>query len=205
MVQAFAPLADLARSLAVRADRAVAQHGGLCGRGRCGAGSWRADGRARSRSRDRYDRRHWLIAGSILPRAVGIAWPALGNEIIIQLKSTALVSTVTLLDITGVARRITTRSYSIDALIVAGILYVAATWLLGRALRLVERRLNRHQIASNRCSGVGHDLAVDRFHPPGEDRSHRVIPHRADHHADDARQTPGFDPRRKDRRRPRYC
>jgi len=80
----------------------------------------------------------------ILPRALGIAWPALGNEVILQLKATALVSTVTLLDLTGVARRIVTRTYSIDALFIAGLAYIALTYAIGQTFRLVERRLNRH-------------------------------------------------------------
>jgi polar amino acid transport system permease protein len=81
----------------------------------------------------------------ILPRAFGIALPALGNEVIIQLKGTALVSTITLLDLTGVARRISTRTYSIDALIVAGLIYLILTWMVGRAFRLAESRMNRHR------------------------------------------------------------
>jgi len=82
----------------------------------------------------------------ILPRAFGIALPAMGNEMVVQLKSTALVSTLTLLDVTGVARRIVARTYSTDALFVAGAIYVVLTWLLSRGLRLVERRVNRHLI-----------------------------------------------------------
>jgi polar amino acid transport system permease protein len=80
----------------------------------------------------------------ILPRAFRIALPALGNEMIVQMKSTALVSTITLLDLTGIARRIVTRTYSTDALFIAGILYVAMTYAIGQGFRLVERRLNRH-------------------------------------------------------------
>jgi len=80
----------------------------------------------------------------ILPRAFRIAFPALGNEIILLLKSTALVSTITLLDVTGVARRIVTRTYSTDALIVAGLIYVVLTYVISRGLKDVERRLNRH-------------------------------------------------------------
>ena len=80
----------------------------------------------------------------ILPRAIRIALPALSNEMVVQMKSTALVSTITLLDLTGVARRIEARTYSTDALFVAGIIYVILTWAIGRGFRLAERRLNRH-------------------------------------------------------------
>ncbi len=80
----------------------------------------------------------------ILPRAIRIALPALSNEMIVQMKSTALVSTITLLDLTGVARRIAARTYSTDALFVAGIIYVVMTYAISRGFRLAERRLNRH-------------------------------------------------------------
>ncbi len=80
----------------------------------------------------------------ILPRAIRIALPALSNEMVVQMKSTALVSTITLLDLTGVARRIEARTYSTDALFVAGIVYVALTWAIGRGFRVAEWRLNRH-------------------------------------------------------------
>jgi His/Glu/Gln/Arg/opine family amino acid ABC transporter permease subunit len=80
----------------------------------------------------------------ILPRAFRIALPALSNEMIVQMKSTALVSTITLLDLTGVSRRIVSRTYSTDALFVAGIIYVVMTYAISRGFRLAEGRLNRH-------------------------------------------------------------
>jgi len=82
----------------------------------------------------------------ILPRAIRIALPALSTEMVVQMKSTALVSTITLLDLTGVARRIEARTYSTDALFVAGIIYVILTWAIGRGFRLAEWRLNRHLV-----------------------------------------------------------
>lgn len=80
----------------------------------------------------------------VLPRAFGIALPALSNEMVVQMKSTALVSTITLLDVTGVARRIVARTYSTDALLIAGIIYLVLTYGISRMFRLLERRLNRH-------------------------------------------------------------
>lgn len=80
----------------------------------------------------------------VLPRAFRIALPALGNEVVVQMKSTALISTITLLDLTGVARRIVTRTYSTDALLVAGIVYVLLTYAISRLFRLTEGRMNRY-------------------------------------------------------------
>ena len=82
----------------------------------------------------------------VLPRAFRIILPALGNEVILQLKSTALISTITLLDVTGVARRIVTRTYSTDALFVAGIVYILLTYAIVQGFGLMERRLNRHLV-----------------------------------------------------------
>jgi polar amino acid transport system permease protein len=82
----------------------------------------------------------------VLPRAFRIALPSLGNEVVVQMKSTALISTITLLDLTGVARRIVTRTYSTDALIVAGVIYIVLTYAIGRLFRLAEGRLNRYLV-----------------------------------------------------------
>jgi len=83
----------------------------------------------------------WFV---IVPRAIGIVAPTLGNEIVLQLKSTALASTITVLDLTGVARRISIETYTTDALMLAGIVYVGITAVLSTVLKRVEGLLNRH-------------------------------------------------------------
>ncbi len=82
----------------------------------------------------------------ILPRAFRIALPGLGNEVVVQMKSTALISTITLLDLTGVARRIETRTYSTDALFVAGVIYVVLTYGISLIFRFAEGRMNRYLV-----------------------------------------------------------
>ena len=47
----------------------------------------------------------------ILPRAARIGLPAYSNEVILMLKASALASTVTLLELTGMARTIIARTY----------------------------------------------------------------------------------------------
>jgi polar amino acid transport system permease protein len=81
----------------------------------------------------------------VLPRAFRLALPAYGNEIILMIKSSALASTVTLLDLTGVARTIIARTFApIEILLAAAVLYLlltlAVTWLVG----VVEYRLSPH-------------------------------------------------------------
>ena len=78
----------------------------------------------------------------ILPRAFRIALPALSNEVVLQLKATSLASTVTLIDLTGVGRRLAAKTYTTDGLYVAGAVYIVLTFLIAGAFRLLERRLD---------------------------------------------------------------
>jgi His/Glu/Gln/Arg/opine family amino acid ABC transporter permease subunit len=79
----------------------------------------------------------------ILPRAFRLMLPALSNEVVIQMKSTSLACTITLLDVTGVGRRLAAASYTTDPLIVAGIIYMILAFSIGRVFKTMERRLNR--------------------------------------------------------------
>ena len=81
----------------------------------------------------------------ILPQAFRIALPAYGNEIILMLKGSALASTITLLDLTGMARTIIARTYMpVEVFLAAGVIYLLITFLFTRAYAVVERRLGRH-------------------------------------------------------------
>ena len=61
----------------------------------------------------------------ILPQAFRIGFPAYGNEIILMLKGSALASTITLLDLTGMARTVIARTYMpVEIFLAAGILYL---------------------------------------------------------------------------------
>ncbi len=77
----------------------------------------------------------------VLPRAVRIGWPALTNEVLVQLKATSLVSTITVLDLTGKARRLAAASFSPVPLIEAGAIYAALALLIGGCSQWLERRM----------------------------------------------------------------
>lgn len=67
----------------------------------------------------------------ILPRAFNNFWPVYSNEIIMILKSTSLVSTITLMDLMGVTRQIIAETYQpFQALMIAGVLYLLLASLL---------------------------------------------------------------------------
>lgn len=80
-----------------------------------------------------------------LPRAFRIALPAYSNEVILMLKGSALASTITLMDLTGVARTIIARTYTpMELFLAAGLIYGLLTVFILSGFRLIERRLNRH-------------------------------------------------------------
>lgn len=81
----------------------------------------------------------------VLPRAFRIAWPAYGNEVIFMLKGSALASTITLLDITGMARSIIAENYlALEFFGFAGVLYLLISWSFMRVLKIVEIHLSAH-------------------------------------------------------------
>lgn len=72
------------------------------------------------------------------PLAARAALPAFGNEIILTCKATSLASTVTLLDLTGTARLLTSETYApYEVFLSAGLVYLAINY----GLMLVMRRL----------------------------------------------------------------
>ena len=80
----------------------------------------------------------------VAPIALRLSLPAYGNDLISLLKGTALASTITLLDVTGVARNIVAKTFApYEIFISAAIVYLAMTWVIQRLLALAERRLNR--------------------------------------------------------------
>ena len=79
----------------------------------------------------------------ILPHALVRMLPAYSNEVILILKGTSLVSTITLLDLMGVTRRIIAQTYQVmESLIVAGIIYLIITAVVMSLFRRIERRFN---------------------------------------------------------------
>jgi len=79
------------------------------------------------------------------PIAVRLAIPAYSNDVISLLKATALASTVTLLDVTGVARTIVAQTFApYEIFLSAAIIYLALTWLIQRGFRLFEKHMSRY-------------------------------------------------------------
>ena len=78
-----------------------------------------------------------------IPIANRQSLPAYGNEIILMLKGTSLASTVTLMDLTGVAKYIISTTFKpIEVFIVAGSIYLFMTFLVHNTIKYLERKFN---------------------------------------------------------------
>ena len=76
-----------------------------------------------------------------LPIAIRQSLPAYGNEMILMLKGTSLASTVTLLDLTGVAKHIISTTFRpVEVFIVAGSIYLLMTFIIHNVIKLLEKR-----------------------------------------------------------------
>ena len=79
------------------------------------------------------------------PLAVRIALPAYSNDVVSLVKSTALASTITIADMTGIARTIVAETYApYEIFISMAIIYMAFTWVLQKAFGLIEGYLGRY-------------------------------------------------------------
>ena len=77
----------------------------------------------------------------LLPSAMRRALPQYSNEVIMMLQTTSLASIVTLIDITGAARTVSSQYYlPFEAFITAGLFYLCLTFILVRLFKLAERR-----------------------------------------------------------------
>ena len=80
-----------------------------------------------------------------IPIAIKQSLPAYGNEIILMLKGTSLASTVTIMDLTGVAKYIISTTFKpVEVFIVAGSIYLFLTFLIHNFIKFTERKMRTH-------------------------------------------------------------
>jgi len=78
-----------------------------------------------------------------IPIAIKQSLPAYGNEIILMMKGTSLASTVTLMDLTGVAKYIISTTFKpIEVFIVAGGIYLFMTFVIHNFIKYLEKRFS---------------------------------------------------------------
>ena len=76
-----------------------------------------------------------------IPVAIRQSLPAYGNEIILMMKGTSLASTVTLMDITGVAKHIVSTTYKpLEVFLLAGSIYLFMTFLIHNLIKFLEKK-----------------------------------------------------------------
>ena len=86
--------------------------------------------------------RFLLYRRIILPIAFRQALPAYGNEMILMVKATSLVSTITLMEVTGIARLIIAKTFSpVEVFIVAGLIYLTINFIITRLVNFCEIKL----------------------------------------------------------------
>ncbi len=81
----------------------------------------------------------------VLPKAARLALPGYSNEVVFLLQATSLVSIITLMDLTGVARVLIARTFLVyEIFVFIGVLYLVLTYGVLWLFRRVEWRLSGH-------------------------------------------------------------
>ena len=86
-----------------------------------------------------------LFRRVVFPIAIRQALPAYGNEVMLMVKATSLASTITIMEMTGIANTIMAENYRpMEAFIVAGSFYLILNFIMTRLIQLIEWRLSGH-------------------------------------------------------------
>jgi octopine/nopaline transport system permease protein len=86
-----------------------------------------------------------LFKRIVFPIAIRQALPAYGNEVILMVKATSLASTITIMEMTGIANVIMAENYRpLEVFIVAGSFYLLINFIMTRIIQVIEWRLSGH-------------------------------------------------------------
>ena len=86
-----------------------------------------------------------LLRKVILPIALRKVLPSYGNELILMVKATSLVSLTTYMEMTGIARKIMAKTFApVEAFVAAGILYLFLNFLMVQFVKYLEWKYNPH-------------------------------------------------------------
>lgn len=84
------------------------------------------------------------MAMVILPQAVRNILPALGNEFVTVIKESSITSVIGIADLMYQTDRVKAKNYMVlECLFIAAMMYFAMTFLGGRLIALLERRMSR--------------------------------------------------------------
>ena len=91
-----------------------------------------------------------LFRKIIFPIALRSVLPTYGNELILMVKATSLISLTTYMEMTGVARRLMAITWApVEAFLAAGILYLFLNFLMVQFIKYLEWKYNPHLRISN--------------------------------------------------------
>ncbi|MGI8398265.1 ABC transporter permease (plasmid) [Agrobacterium deltaense] len=75
----------------------------------------------------------------VIPQAIRQMLPGYSNEVILMVKSTSLASTITIMEITGIAAKLISESYrTIEVFVCAGAIYLILNFIVARFFVLLE-------------------------------------------------------------------
>lgn len=87
-----------------------------------------------------------LVRRILAPQALRQMLPAYSNEVILMVKSTALASTITMMEVTGLAAKLISATYRpVEVFICAGAIYLLLNFVVTRIFKLLEYRLSEAQ------------------------------------------------------------
>ena len=82
----------------------------------------------------------------VLPIALRLSLPAYANEVVLMLKASSLASTITMMELTGTARKIVAQTFSpYEVFISAALIYLGFTFVLVHLFGRLERHITVHQ------------------------------------------------------------
>ena len=86
----------------------------------------------------------------IFPIALRKVLPAYGNELILMVKATSLVSLTTYMEMTGIARKLMAKTFApVEGFVAAGVLYLFLNFLMIQLVKYLEWKYNPHLRLNN--------------------------------------------------------
>lgn len=84
----------------------------------------------------------------ILPQAAIVALRPLGNEAVLMMKSSAIASTITVMEVMGTTALAFSRSFDFQVYLWAAVIYLVIVEIIRRLVLVISHRLTRHSVGS---------------------------------------------------------
>lgn len=105
----------------------------------------------------------------VLPIAFRLSLPAYANEVVLMLKASSLSSAITLMELTGTARKIVAETFApYEVFISAALVYLGLTFVCVRCFAFLEYRMSHHKRRSNALRLSETAVSMSPQHPVRE-------------------------------------